>query len=206
MSGLVHADLMHLIFNMMYVLFFCVPARDLHRHGVLFVVLYPGGPADQPHGHVLQAAAQSGLRVPRRVPARFSAVLFASIVYFPDMRLEMDPADPLPDPRAAVRSAVPGSSYVLRVQASARAHQSRCAPRAERSRGCCSLPWRSRAPTAICCSRFSEQKILTAQKREAPSQKAGLRAAAVASKDARADGAEELGWRLATITLQLPKT
>ena len=46
-----------------------------------------------------------------------------------------------------------------------------------------------------------------AQKSEAPSQKAGLRAAGRNSvKRKRLATSEELGFRLATITLQLPRT
>ncbi len=62
MSGFVHADLMHLIFNMMTFYFFAFRARALHRHDAVRRAV-PGGPVDQSRGDVLQAAEQSGVRV-----------------------------------------------------------------------------------------------------------------------------------------------
>jgi len=112
MSGFVHADLMHLIFNMMTFYFFAFP---LERYiGTLrFVVLYLAGLLISHAGTYYKQRSNPEYAC-LGASGAISAVLFAAIVYF----------------RAAVCGALP-RLHVLRVEASARPHQSRCA-----SRGC----------------------------------------------------------------------
>jgi membrane associated rhomboid family serine protease len=96
-SGLVHADLWHLIFNMMTFYFFAF-RLEAYIGTALFVVLYLAG---------LLISHAGTYYKQRRTPAyaslgasgAISAVLFASIVYFPDMRLLILPIPyPIPAP------------------------------------------------------------------------------------------------------------
>jgi membrane associated rhomboid family serine protease len=101
MSGFVHADLMHLIFNMMTFYFFAFP---LERYiGTLrFIVLYFAG---------LLISHTGTYYKQRRNPeyaclgasGAISAVLFAAIVYFPEQSLLVLPIPiPIPAPLFAV--------------------------------------------------------------------------------------------------------
>ena len=101
MSGFVHADLMHLIFNMMTFYFFAFP---LERHlGTLpFILLYFAG---------LLVSHAGTYYKQRRNPdyaclgasGAISAVLFAAIVHFPDESLLILPIPiPIPAPLFAI--------------------------------------------------------------------------------------------------------
>jgi membrane associated rhomboid family serine protease len=100
-SGFAHADVPHLLFNMISFWFFGVPLEQ--RIGTpMFVLLYVIG---------LLVSPLLSLRKHRNNPAyatlgasgAISAVLFAAIVYFPTMRLMILPIPfPIPAPLFAV--------------------------------------------------------------------------------------------------------
>lgn len=101
MSGFVHADLMHLIFNMMTFYFFAFPL-ERYIGTVPFTVLYFAG---------LLVSHAGTYHKHRRNPdyaclgasGAIAAVLFAAIVYFPDQRLFILPFPvPIPAPLFAV--------------------------------------------------------------------------------------------------------
>ncbi len=89
MSGFVHADLMHLIFNMMTFYFFAFP---LERYiGTLrFIVLYFAGLLIS-HAGTYYKQRRNPEYACLGASGAISAVLFASIVYFPDMQLMILP-------------------------------------------------------------------------------------------------------------------
>jgi membrane associated rhomboid family serine protease len=100
-SALVHADLMHLIFNMMTFYFFGFPL-ERYVGTFWFVVLYAFG----------LLVSHAGTWISHRNDPEYqclgasgaiSAVLFASIVYFPDQSLFIIPIPvPIPAPLFAV--------------------------------------------------------------------------------------------------------
>ena len=101
MSGLTHADLMHLIFNMMTFYFFAFPL-ERYIGSTRFVVLYLAG----------LLISHAGTHYKQRnnpeyaclgASGAISAVLFAAIVYFPDQSLFIIPIPvPIPAPLFAV--------------------------------------------------------------------------------------------------------
>jgi membrane associated rhomboid family serine protease len=93
MSGFVHADLMHLIFNMMTFYFFAFP---LERHiGTLqFIVLYFAGLLISHAGTYYKQRSNPEYAC-LGASGAISAVLFAAIVYFPEQSLIIFPI-PIP--------------------------------------------------------------------------------------------------------------
>jgi len=101
MSGLVHADLMHLIFNMMTFYFFAFRLES-YIGTVLFVVLYLAGLLIS-HAGTYYKQRRNPDYACLGASGAISAVLFASTVYFPDMRLMILPIPyPIPAPLFAV--------------------------------------------------------------------------------------------------------
>jgi membrane associated rhomboid family serine protease len=101
MSGFVHADLMHLIFNMMTFYFFAFP---LERYiGTLrFVVLYLAGLLISHAGTYYKQRSNPEYAC-LGASGAISAVLFAAIVYFPQQSLFILPIPvPIPAPLFAV--------------------------------------------------------------------------------------------------------
>ena len=101
LSGLVHADLMHLIFNMMTFYFFAFP---LERYiGTLrFVVLYLAGLLIS-HAGTYYKQRRNPEYACLGASGAISAVLFAAIVYFPEQSLLILPIPiPIPAPLFAV--------------------------------------------------------------------------------------------------------
>lgn len=100
-SGFVHADLMHLIFNMMTFWFFAFPL-ERHIGSVRFSILYLAG----------LLISHAGTYIKQRnnpeyaslgASGAISAVLFAAIVYFPDQSLFIIPIPvPIPAPLFAI--------------------------------------------------------------------------------------------------------
>jgi membrane associated rhomboid family serine protease len=100
-SGLVHADLMHLIFNMATFYFFAF-RLETYIGPVLFVVLYLAGLLIS-HAGTYYKQRRNPDYACLGASGAISAVLFASIVYFPDMRLLILPIPyPIPAPLFAV--------------------------------------------------------------------------------------------------------
>jgi membrane associated rhomboid family serine protease len=101
MSGFVHADLVHLIFNMMTFYFFAFP---LERYmGTLpFIVLYLAGLLIS-HAGTYYKQRRNPEYACLGASGAISAVLFAAIVYFPKMSLFVLPfPSPIPAPLFAV--------------------------------------------------------------------------------------------------------
>lgn len=101
MSGFVHADLMHLIFNMMTFYFF---AFQLERYiGTLrFIVLYFAGLLISHAGTYYKQRSNPDYAC-LGASGAISAVLFAAIVYFPDQSLMILPIPiPIPAPLFAI--------------------------------------------------------------------------------------------------------
>ena len=101
MSGFVHADFMHLLFNMMTFYFF---AFQLERYigTVQFIVLYFAGLLLS-HAGTYYKQRRNPEYACLGASGAISAVLFAAIVYFPDQSLIILPIPiPIPAPLFAV--------------------------------------------------------------------------------------------------------
>lgn len=101
MSGFVHADFMHLLFNMMTFYFF---AFNLERYigTVQFIVLYFAGLLIS-HAGTYYKQRRNPEYACLGASGAISAVLFAAIVYFPEMSLFVLPFPfPIPAPLFAV--------------------------------------------------------------------------------------------------------
>jgi membrane associated rhomboid family serine protease len=85
MSGFVHADLMHLLFNMMSFYFFAF-LLESYIGTVQFVVLYLAGLLIS-HAGTYYKQRRNPQYSCLGASGAISAVLFAAIVYFPDMKL-----------------------------------------------------------------------------------------------------------------------
>jgi membrane associated rhomboid family serine protease len=101
MSGFVHADLMHLIFNMMTFYFFAFALE--RRMGTLaFVALYLAGLLIS-HAGTYYKQRRNPEYASLGASGAISAVLFAAIVYFPEQSLIILPIPiPIPAPLFAV--------------------------------------------------------------------------------------------------------
>ena len=131
-SGFVHADFGHLIFNMITFYFFAFPLERVIGTA-RFVVLYFLGLVLSDLG-TWYKHRNNPEYASLGASGAILAVLFASIVYFPDQSLFIIP-DPDPDSRAAVRGGL--SRVQLVAVASERGpHQSRRAHRRRAHRPC----------------------------------------------------------------------
>lgn len=100
-SGLVHADLMHLIFNMMTFYFFAFPL-ERYIGTVRFAVLYLAGLLIS-HAGTYYKQRNNPDYACLGASGAISAVLFAAIVYFPNQSLFIIPIPvPIPAPLFAV--------------------------------------------------------------------------------------------------------
>ncbi|HEX7115257.1 MAG TPA: rhomboid family intramembrane serine protease [Steroidobacter sp.] len=101
LSALVHADLMHLIFNMLTFYFFAFPLEA--RIGrTAFVVLYLAGLLVS-HAQTYHKQRNNPEYASLGASGAISAVLFAAIVYFPRQSLYIIPIPvPIPAPLFAV--------------------------------------------------------------------------------------------------------
>lgn len=100
-SGLVHADLMHLIFNMMTFYFFAFPL-ERYIGTVRFAVLYLAGLLVS-HAGTYYKQRNNPEYACLGASGAISAVLFAAIVYFPNQSLFIIPIPvPIPAPLFAV--------------------------------------------------------------------------------------------------------
>jgi membrane associated rhomboid family serine protease len=100
-SGLVHADLMHLIFNMMTFYFFAF-ALERYIGTTRFVVLYLAGLVVS-HAGTYYKHRNNPEYACLGASGAISAVLFAAIVYFPDQSLFIIPIPvPIPAPLFAI--------------------------------------------------------------------------------------------------------
>ncbi len=100
-SGFVHADLMHLIFNMMTFYFFAFPL-ERYIGTFWFVVLYAAGLLIS-HAGTWYSHKHEPDYACLGASGAIAAVLFAAIVYFPDQSLYMLPIPvPIPAPLFAV--------------------------------------------------------------------------------------------------------
>lgn len=100
-SGFVHADLMHLIFNMMTFYFFAFPL-ERYIGGLRFVVLYFAGLLIS-HAGTWYKQRNNPEYASLGASGAISAVLFAAVVYFPEMSLFIIPIPvPIPGPLFAV--------------------------------------------------------------------------------------------------------
>jgi membrane associated rhomboid family serine protease len=101
MSGFVHADLMHLIFNMMTFYFFAF-ALERYIGTVQFILLYLAGLLIS-HAGTYYKQRNNPEYACLGASGAISAVLFAAIVYFPDQSLFILPIPiPIPAPLFAV--------------------------------------------------------------------------------------------------------
>lgn len=101
LSGLVHADLMHLIFNMMTFYFFAFPL-ERYIGAARFTVLYLAGLFIS-HAGTWYKQRNNPEYACLGASGAISAVLFAAIVYFPDQSLFIIPIPvPIPAPLFAV--------------------------------------------------------------------------------------------------------
>lgn len=101
MSGFVHADLMHLIFNMMTFYFFAFPL-ERYMGTMPFIVLYLAGLLIS-HAGTYYKQRRNPDYACLGASGAISAVLFAAIVYFPEQRLLILPIPyPIPAPLFAV--------------------------------------------------------------------------------------------------------
>jgi membrane associated rhomboid family serine protease len=101
MSGFVHADLMHLIFNMMTFYFFAFPL-ERYIGTVPFIVLYAAGLLIS-HAGTYYKQRRNPEYACLGASGAISAVLFAAIVYFPEQSLFILPIPiPIPAPLFAV--------------------------------------------------------------------------------------------------------
>jgi membrane associated rhomboid family serine protease len=100
-SGLVHADLAHLIFNMVTFWFFAIPL-ERHIGPVRWLVLYVAGLLISHWGTYVKQKNNPEYAC-LGASGAISAVLFAAIVYFPEQRLIILPIPiPIPAPLFAV--------------------------------------------------------------------------------------------------------
>jgi membrane associated rhomboid family serine protease len=100
-SGFVHADLMHLIFNMMTFYFFAF-ALERYIGGVRFTILYFAGLAIS-HAGTWYKQRNNPEYASLGASGAISAVLFAAIVFFPDQSLFIIPIPvPIPAPLFAL--------------------------------------------------------------------------------------------------------
>ena len=101
MSAFVHADLMHLIFNMMTFYFFAFPL-ERYIGTTRFVLLYLAGLLVS-HGGTYFKQKKNPEYACLGASGAISAVLFAAIVYFPQQSLYILPLPvPIPAPLFAV--------------------------------------------------------------------------------------------------------
>ena len=101
MSGFVHADLMHLIFNMMTFYFFAFPL-ERYMGTTSFVILYLAGLLIS-HAGTYYKQRRNPDYACLGASGAISAVLFAAIVYFPDQSLIILPIPiPIPAPVFAI--------------------------------------------------------------------------------------------------------
>jgi membrane associated rhomboid family serine protease len=101
MSGFVHADLMHLIFNMMTFYFFAFPL-ERYMGTTSFVILYLAGLLIS-HAGTYYKQRRNPDYACLGASGAISAVLFAAIVYFPEQSLIILPIPiPIPAPLLAV--------------------------------------------------------------------------------------------------------
>ena len=101
MSGFVHADLMHLIFNMMTFYFFAFPL-ERYMGTMPFIVLYFAGLLIS-HAGTYYNQRRNPEYACLGASGAISAVLFAAIVYFPEQSLIILPIPiPIPAPLFAV--------------------------------------------------------------------------------------------------------
>ncbi len=101
LSGLAHADLMHLIFNMMTFYFFAFPL-ERYIGGTRFVVLYLAGLLIS-HAWTYYKQQRNPEYASLGASGAISAVLFAAIVFFPNQSLFILPIPvPIPAPLFAV--------------------------------------------------------------------------------------------------------
>ena len=101
MSGFVHADLMHLIFNMMTFYFFAFPLERTIGTAQ-FILLYLAGLLIS-HAGTYYKQRRNPEYACLGASGAISAVLFAAIVYFPDQSLLILPIPiPIPAPLFAV--------------------------------------------------------------------------------------------------------
>jgi membrane associated rhomboid family serine protease len=101
MSGFVHADLMHLIFNMMTFYFFAFPL-ERHIGTTRFVVLYLAGLLIS-HAGTYYKQRRNPEYACLGASGAISAVLFAAIVFFPEQSLIILPIPiPIPAPLFAI--------------------------------------------------------------------------------------------------------
>jgi membrane associated rhomboid family serine protease len=100
-SGLVHADLMHLIFNMMTFYFFAFPL-ERYIGSVRFTLLYFAGLLIS-HAGTWYKQRNNPEYASLGASGAISAVLFAAIVFFPDQSLFIIPIPvPIPAPLFAI--------------------------------------------------------------------------------------------------------
>jgi membrane associated rhomboid family serine protease len=100
-SGFVHADLMHLIFNMMTFYFFAFPL-ERYIGTFWFVILYSAGLLVS-HAGTWYKHRNHPEYASLGASGAISAVLFAAIVFFPDQSLYIIPIPvPIPAPLFAV--------------------------------------------------------------------------------------------------------
>jgi len=100
-SGFVHADLMHLLFNMMTFYFFAFPLERF-LGSFWFVVLYAAGLLLS-HAGTWYSHRRDPEYACLGASGAIAAVLFAAIVYFPDQSLYILPLPvPIPAPLFAV--------------------------------------------------------------------------------------------------------
>jgi membrane associated rhomboid family serine protease len=101
MSGFVHADLMHLIFNMMTFYFFAFPL-ERYIGTARFIALYFAGLLIS-HAGTYYKQRRNPEYACLGASGAISAVLFAAIVYFPEQSLLILPIPvPIPAPLFAV--------------------------------------------------------------------------------------------------------
>lgn len=101
MSGFVHADLMHLIFNMMTFYFFAFPL-ERYMGTTSFVILYLAGLLIS-HAGTYYKQRRNPDYACLGASGAISAVLFAAIVYFPEQSLIILPIPiPIPAPLFAL--------------------------------------------------------------------------------------------------------
>lgn len=101
LSGMAHADLMHLIFNMMTFYFFAFPL-ERYIGTALFVILYLAGLLIS-HAWTYYKQRRNPEYASLGASGAISAVLFAAIVFFPEQSLLILPIPiPIPAPLFAV--------------------------------------------------------------------------------------------------------
>lgn len=101
MSGFVHADLMHLVFNMMTFYFFAFPL-ERYLGTTRFILLYFAGLLVS-HAGTYYKQRRNPEYACRGASGAISAVLFAAIVHFPSQSLFIIPIPvPIPAPLFAV--------------------------------------------------------------------------------------------------------